>query len=803
MPIEAATHFLMKLMFCMFAEDIDLLSEKVFTRILSRLQQQPKILADRLGELFKIMVTGGAFCADNILFFNGGLFADAEVVEMTPDEIKELVRVNECDWGSVEPSIFGTLLERSINPDKRSQVGTHYTGKDDILTLIEPVVMAPLRQEWEAVKARCEELWAEVRRGVRANPVKTRKRDSKARRAFDELLLKYVEDLSQVTVLDPACGSGNFLYVAINLLLELEKEVITYAANHSATLTPRVNPTQLAGMEVNPYAQQLAQVVIWIGHLQWRYQNGFAPPINPVLSPTTSIRLMDAILDTSDPAKPKEPEWPEAKFIVGNPPFLGGNKVRDQLTDSYVEALFMLYRGRVPAFSDLCCYWFEKARHSIEIGKSDRAGLLATQGIRGGVNREVLKRIKQTGDIFFAMSDRPWVLEGVSVHVSLIGFDGGKEKTRTLNGLPVDKINPDLTSDVDVTQAKPLPDNLDLWCYGSQQKANFDIPFDLGLEMLLEANPDGDPNSDVVKPSLNGAQILRKTHESFVIDFGLEEDEKRAAKYEAPFEYVKRNIYPVRKHRREVRQSRFWWLHARPSPRYRLALRQLDRYIATPVVSKHRIFVWIEPAQLVDHATVVFLTSSDYIFGVLHSRIHEIWARQQATQVRERESGLRYTATTCFETFPFPCPTGGQQTVISEAAQELNRLRTNWLNPKEWIGEEVLEFPGSINSPWKRYVQNPDQHGVGTVRYPRLVPKNEECAKKLAIRTLTNLYNQRPTWLENAHRELDEAVFAAYGWKPTISNEEILRRLLKLNLELARKKASVLPGFVVQSDQPA
>jgi hypothetical protein len=209
------------------------------------------------------------------------------------------------------------------------------------------------------------------------------------------------------------------------------------------------------------------------------------------------------------------------------------------------------------------------------------------------------------------------------------------------------------------------------------------------------------------------------------------------------------------------------------------------RFLVTTTVSKFRPFVWLDATVLPDHQLIVFARADDYFFGVLHSRLHEVWARAQGTQVRERESGFRYTPTTCFETFPFPRPTPDQQSAIAAAAKELDDLRNRWLNPPEWTREEILEFPGSVNGPWARYLHDPDKRGIGTVRYPRLVPKDDEAAVKLKVRTLTNLYNQRPTWLDLAHRQLDEAVFAAYGWDPGIPDEEILERLLALNLERA------------------
>jgi type II restriction/modification system DNA methylase subunit YeeA len=305
-------------------------------------------------------------------------------------------------------------------------------------------MMEPLRREWADVKANAEELYAKIQAGAGKSAGRKRA-DSKERKAFEQHIQKFVERLAHVQVLDPACGSGNFLYVGINLLLDLEKEVITYASGRDLSLLPQVRPTQLHGLEINTYAAELAQVVIWIGFLQWVHFNGFVEPRDPLLQNVHSIIQTDSIIDLSDPDNPKEPEWPAAEFIVGNPPFLGDKKMHGELGDRYVESLRQLYEGRLPGQSDLCCYWFEKSRLQILNGKANRAGLLATQGIRGGANRTCLDRIKADGDIFWAYSDRDWILDGATVHVSMIGFDAGKEMTRELNGTTVQTINPDLT----------------------------------------------------------------------------------------------------------------------------------------------------------------------------------------------------------------------------------------------------------------------------------------------------------------------------------------------------------------------
>ncbi len=776
-----AAHFLMKLMFCMFGEDIGLLPPNVFGRVLDAGKDDPARLSQLLASLFQAMQKGGYFGADQIAWFNGGLFADADVIDLQPSEIAELVRINEHDWANVEPSVFGTLFERTLDPSKRAQIGAHYTSRDDILTIVEPVVMIPLRRQWQDVQAKCEKQWQKVEKAARKS-ARRAATPSKAVRDFERLLLDFIEHLAHVTILDPACGSGNFLYVAIRQLLDLEKEVIAYGASHGVSLLPQVRPTQLAGIEINPYAQQLAQVVIWIGYLQWMRHNGFNPPRNPVLEPIESIKRMDAIIDLTDPDNPKEPEWPTADFIVGNPPFVGGNKIRAELGDAYVDRLFNLYHERVPAFADLCCYWFDKARKQIERKKCDRAGLLATQGIRGGANRKVLDRIKESGDIFFAESDRDWILDGAAVHVSMVGFDDGTESEKTLDGISSSSINANLTSHVDVGLAKPLCENQNICFMGASKKASFDITNSVALDFVHVPNPNGRPNSDVVRPWANGLDITRRHRDMWIIDFGNSMRQEVAALYEAPFEYAKQTVKPQREGRREKRIVQFWWRFARPRVEMRTAIAGIERFIVTPAVSKHRVFVRLPAVFVPDQQLLVFATSNDFDFGVLHSRAHETWARAQGTQVRERESGFRYTPTTCFETFPFPEPTDDQRASIADAAKELDQLRSNWLNPPQWTREEVLEFPGSADGPWARYVHGADARGIGAVRYPRLVPKDAECEKQLKKRTLTNLYNERPAWLDLAHRKLDEAVFAAYGWNPEMPDEEILADLLQLNL---------------------
>ena len=536
-------------------------------------------------------------------------------------------------------------------------------------------------------------------------------------------------------MLDPACGSGNFLYIALRSLLDLEREVIDFAAARgwyaiggmAQDSLPMVQPDRMLGLEINHYAAELARTALWIGYIQWHQSNGFPYTQRPILTPLDTIRQTDAILDFSDPNHPTEPEWPAAEFIIGNPPFLGGKLLRTGLSDEYVSALFNQYDGRVPAEADLVCYWFDRAQGAIAAGNTKRAGLLATQGIRGGANRRVLQQIKETGDIFMAWSDHPWVLEGAAVHISIVGFDDGSELDRELNGQPAPSINANLTVGVDLTDAKRLPDNLGIAFMGDTKGGPFDIPGDLAQEMIDSANPHGRSNAEVVRPWVNGRDITDRRRGMWIIDFG-DMPQEQAALYEAPFEYVNAHVRPMRINNRRALYANNWWWHMEPRPGMLQALSGLERYIATPTTAKHRLFVWLPNQVLADHALIVVAHDDDYTFGVLHSRFHEVWALAMGTQLETRP---RYTPTTCFETFPFPHPTDEQRDGIAAAATELNRLREN------------------------------------------------------DTRTLTNLYNARPTWLDNAHRTLDEAVADAYGWPADLADAEILERLLALNLERA------------------
>lgn len=458
--------------------------------------------------------------------------------------------------------------------------------------------------------------------------------------------------------------------------------------------------------------------------------------------------------------------WPDADFIVGNPPFLGTKMLRGHLGDEYVEALFATYEGRIPGFSDLCCYWFELAREKIEKSPHVRAGLLATQAIRNGAARKVLERIKETGEVFMAWSDRVWMLDGAAVQISIVGFAGKPSEPPILNGVVVTVINPDLTSQSDTTQALRLPENSKIGFVGDVKSGAFDVEWRTASNWLAEPNAATDSPSKVLRPWFNGLDITSRRRAMWIIDFPSDMPVATASKFGAPFEHAREHVKPKRDEVKRKKYRDYWWIHAEPCDAMRAAVEPCSRFIVTPVLTKFRLFAWSEGSALPDHQLVAFARSDNYFFGVLHSSVHELWARRMGTQLREAESGFRYTPTTCFETFPLPWPPGKEPSgsplaqAIAQAAKDLNEQREQWLNPPAWIDAIAKKIDAQDDFA--------DVAAVSGEEARRLIRESAIMAAaakdpKLKKRTLTNLYNERPTWLRLAHRRLDEAVLAAYA----------------------------------------
>ena len=431
----------------------------------------------------------------------------------------------------------------------------------------------------------------------------------------------------------------------------------------------------------------------------------------------------------------------------------------------------------MPGGADLVCYWFSKAATLIREGKLRQAGLVATNSIRGGANRSVLEDIRSNAEIFEAWSDEPWTLDSAAVRVSLICFHPrGASASPCLDGRIVPEIFSNLSSGgIDVTEAGPLSENLGIAFIGTQKSGPFDIGYETAREWLTRpSNPNGRPNSDVIRPWVNGRDITSRPQGHWIIDFGPSRTEAEAAFYEAPFHHVVTSVKPMRADLRRDNHRLNWWRHGEARPGLRRALAELHRFIATPRVAKHRLFVWLDIVAIPDSRLTVVARDDDVCFGILHSRFDEAWSLATCSW-HGVGNDPTYNAESCFETFPFPSgltpnipshkyAVNPRGISVGKAARELCKLREHWLNPPDFVRREKEVVPGF-----------PD----------RLLPVDATAAAILKTRTLTNLYNERPAWLANAHRDLDAAVATAYGWPTNLSQEEALSRLLALSLERA------------------
>ena len=779
---EVVAHFLTQCLFCFFADDVDLLPQRLFEGLVKNTRITPAKLSDGLVNLFTAMQKGGLYGNDDIPWFNGGLFKTIAVPQLDILDVTELRNAAALNWTAIDVSIFGTLFERGLDPKKRSQLGAHYTDPATIARIIDPVIRRPLLQKWEQSRQ-------EIRRLVALSKAKNDKNHKLAKAEF----VRWLEDLRAYRILDPACGSGNFLFLGLKVLKDIEHashlEAAKLGLDREADLV--TGPHNMLGLELNEYAAELARVTVWIGELQWRLTHGYEFKTNPVLEPLDCIECRDALLRFTPEAE--EADWPKASVVVGNPPFLGGSKKRGELGVEYITALNSVYKDVVPGFGDLICYWFAKSLKAIETNGLGAAGLVSTNSIRGGANRKVLEAIVERSHIFEAWSDEVWVNEGAAVRVSLICF--GHADGSLLNGQEVSAIDASLTSTVgfDASTVQQLTESAGTAFEGTKKYGTFEIEGKLAREWLRKPNPHGISNASVVRPWSNGMDITKRPLDYWIVDFGVTATEADAALFELPFQHVVRYV-------KETRTDVKWWLHERPRPNLRKALTGLSRYILTVRVSKYRFFVWRSGSSIPDTATVAIARSDDATFGILHSRFHEAWSLRMGTSLGVGNDP-RYTPTTCFETFPFPTgltpqDTASQQTcrlasgavvpdvpskaaeTIAEAAYKLNTLRDNWLNPPDWTQRlpEVVPL------------------GMTTSPYPdRIVPKPGH-EKELSERTLTKLYNARPAWLSAAHTALDAAVATAYGWTdytPEMPDETILQRLLALNVERSQSSAKV------------
>lgn len=761
-------HFVNRLVFCMFAEDVRLLPNRMFEKMLAVADRNPADFALHAKTLFGAMKSGGMVGFEKVDWFNGGLFDDDTALPLEKADITDLRGAALLDWSDIDPSILGTLFERGLDPSKRSQLGAHYTDRDKIMQIVAPVIVEPLMTEWNETKTKIEAL--QEKAGIANTSAASRARNDAYR-----LKIEFMERLINFRVLDPACGSGNFLYIALLELKNIEHRVNLEAeALGFPREFPRIGPEAVMGIELNPYAAELARVSVWIGEIQWMRRNGFEATRNPILRKLDTIQNRDAIVNTDGTAT----NWPSVDVIVGNPPYLGAKLMKRKLGVAETAAVRQLYDGRLPHFTDLVCYWFENAREMIESGAVKRAGFVATNSIRKNTNLPVMQRIIATTHIYNVWSEEKWTIDGAAVDVSLVCF-GTADQAIMLNGEIVESINPDLTTGLDLTQAGALIENADGAFLGIQKSGPFDVPGTLARQWLLEPiNPNDQSNNTILKPYWNGDDVTGRLRDQWLIDLPLKISESEASLYEGPFEHIRVTPDEDGKLISELRDLSdstgcAWWELWRSRPAMRSRVSTFSRYISTPETAQYRVFVWMKPPVLPDKNLIVFPRDDDTFFGLLHSRFHELWSLRKGSDLQDRP---RYTHTSTFATFPFPegltpnIPAAQyaddpRAQKIAVAAARLNELRENWLNPPDLIERVPEVVPG----------------------YPdRLLPKDAAAEAILKKRTLTNLYNQRPAWLDHAHKALDEAVAEAYGWGDDwraglLTDDEILARLFRLN----------------------
>ncbi len=774
---ERVAHFLVRIMFTLFAEDVELIPAATFTRLLAAARKHPEDFQEMCTELFEAMKVGKTTVVGRIPHINGGVFDDSTAPALTGEEIARLYDASKRSWKQIDPTIFGSLFELVIDPRKRWQLGAHYTPLADILDVVEPVIMRPLRLEWEALRTELQPLLHEIELahqqqggGLYADGGLGEASTIHAAGRLRD----FQRRLANVTVLDPAMGSGNFLYVTLRLLLDLEAEVreTLRMVTQDITPPPSVHPQQMLGMEINPYAHEIANMVLWIGYLQWMREHQEVVKVTPVLERLPGLVCRDAVYDlTSGQSK----EWPAAEFIVGNPPFLGYSPMREQLGSAYVDGLRAAFKDRIAGFSDFVCYFFEKARENVELGRTKRVGLIATNSIAGGENARVLERILKTGAIFRAWPDRAWIQSGAAVRTSVVMFDGGQEPERVLLrhegderdpnkrvtvARDVPTINGDLSSGPALRSAKSLTSNAGkafigalpgakgFILSGQEARAWFDLP-----------NPEGVSNRDVLKPFKVGEDLNDVDSDRYAIDFsGMELEDAR--KYEEPMARVLALVKPEKDKTNERHSRERWWQFKRSSPNLRSALSGKPRFLATSAVSKHRTFTWLSSDDLPANTVVAVAVADDFTHGVLNSFFHTAWAGRLGTALEDRP---RYTPSTTFETFPFPEPTPDQREDIEQAARHLETMRAHLkaqrapgrhTDRSKTDSQKTLTLTGIYN-----LLAEFRQSGVETV---------------IGIRAL-----------ERAHLALDAAVAAAYGWNWPMDEDELLTGLLELNLARA------------------
>ena len=809
---EVVAQFLMRCLFTMFSEDVGLIPKTSFTGML-RTYSTPELrefLPDALRGLWATMDTGG-FSPDlkaRLRRFNGKLFHDATALPLTADQVALLLKAAEADWTEVEPAIFGTLLERALDPKERHSLGAHYTPRRYVERLVLPTVLEPLRREWTAAQA------ASARRLDEGQPKDARQE-----------LVRFLTRLTSLRILDPACGSGNFLYVTLEHLKRLEGEVLAAinAFGQTGLLDlgggTTVSPRQLLGLELNPRAAAIADVVLRIGYLQWHLRtHGITQLAEPLLDEYQNICQQDAVLrhDAPTPRRdahgqpvtrwdgttrphpatgqpvpdetartpvldypnPRPAEWPEADFIVGNPPFIGSKYMREALGDGYAEALRKAYKGKVPDSADLVMFWWYNAAVAVQNGTTKRFGFITTNSIKQTFNRRVMQPFLEGStpplSLAFAIPDHPWVEGGAGAAVRIAMTVA--ERNQATNGQlfiveseiattedasevvfceEQGRILPDLTIGADLNSISVLKANAGLAIRGVELggpgfMVNSTTARALGLERDASVKK-------YIRTYRNWSDLVDKPRGLYVVDlFGLS-SEQVLEKLPQLYQHVFENVKPERDQNRDKNLRENWWLHRRLRADLRQAVEGLTRFIVTGVTSKHRIFQFLDGSILPDDALISIASDDAYNLGVLSSRIHLVWALATGSTLEDRP---RYTKNTCFDPFPFPAATPAQQARIRELAEQLDAHRK-----RQQSQHPSLTLTDLYNVVEKLRAAQP------------LTPKDQTVNQQGLASVVLSL-----------HQQLDAAVAEAYAWPPALADADILQRLVRLNHERAQEE---------------
>ncbi len=812
---ERVAHFLMRCLFTMFAEDVGLLPEKSFTQLLNDMQKAPGTFVPMLESLWDSMNKGGfsVVLRKNLPRFNGGLFAEIEVVDLNADQIQLLLEAADSDWRDVEPAIFGTLLERALDPHERHKLGAHYTPRAYVERLVQPTIIEPLRAEWEAVQVAALQLAEEGNLTGAIGQVEG-----------------FLQRLANLKVLDPACGSGNFLYVTLELLKRLEGEVFNtlrelgQGQQRLELAGAIVTPANLLGIEVNPRAAAIAELVLWIGFLQWhlRSRGSLEDLKEPIIRDLHNIECRDAVLtwedrtpmldkdgrpvtrwdgrttkphpvtgeEVPDPEAqvqayqyhdPQPAEWPEADFIVGNPPFIGNKRMRYHLGDGYVDALRNTYGNRVSNTADYVMYWWEKAAQLTIKNKIERFGFITTNSITQVFNREVVGKYlneDKSLSLVFAIPNHPWTdsSDGAAVRIAMtVGIKGNQigilqkvrneDKTNSLEPRlnltnEMGKIASDLTVGADVTQTVDLKANSLL---ASQGMNPLGLGFRLSPDEVEQYGYSLQNLPEVIRPYRIGKDLVQREEEKFVIDFWDTPLQVARDKYPPLFQHLLEFVKPQRDQNRRKSRREKWWIFGEGAPMFREASKELSSFIATCRTAKHRVFSILSSETIPDAKIVAIALEDIYFLGVLSSKIHITWAASIGGWLGVGNDS-NYNHSDCFSKFPFPTPTDTQRSHIRALGERLDahRKRQQELHPdltmtdlynvleKERAGEPLTEKERRIH----------EQGLVGILR--------------------------------QIHDELDAAVAAAYGWPADLEEGEILERLVQLNAERAAEEAAGL-----------